>query len=701
MLSIPLCFIAFSFWSRLIRDLPSLLANSLGVQCPRSGLFLPAYLPIFERLGRTSSQTCTLCRREAVLNSGFSAPLEVVVAVARGNGTVRFGVFELDTEAPQLSRNGIRVRLPKQPLQVLCILLERPGEVVTRSDLQKLLWSSDVFVDFDQGLNKSIQKLREALGDSAESPRYIETIPRTGYRFIAPVMGSLDSNKLAPQANQTPANEDTPSVPPGGRGVGQRWIWLALVGFAVVVLLTAGWFLKRQRSVGNPIQSLAILPLDNLSGDPNQEYFADGMTDELTTMLARDSTLRITSRTSAMQYKRARKPLSEIARALNVDAILEGSISRDNSQVHMTLQLIRADTDTHVWAESYDRDNTHVAALPNEAARDIAARLHSSVASTTSARYINPEAHDAYLLGRFLWFRGQNEEAGREFRKAVELQPDYALAWAGLSNYYGVDIVTGRMNPVQTMQQAEAAAQKAVDLDDQSAEGHLSLGASIFTYHWDFARGLQEVSRAIELDPRLTQAIHMRARFLNLLGRYQEAIQAQKTASEIDPFERPWAMVTILDEERQYDAALAEAHQKLAADPQIDMYKLIALAYRGKGMPREWAQAYEKQLQLEGNSTSAVAVEQAFQRGGQKAVIHWRLDQLQNKSKTSYVSPVDLALLYAQLGDREKTLSFLEQGFLEHSPLLLWIQTDPAYDFLHADPQWHSLIRRIGLPPSY
>jgi TolB-like protein/DNA-binding winged helix-turn-helix (wHTH) protein len=622
------------------------------------------------------------------------------VAVARGNGTVRFGVFELDTKAAQLSRNGIRVRLPKQPLQVLSILLERPGEVVTRDDLQKLLWPSDVFVDFDQGLNKSIQKLREALGDSPDSPRYIETIPRTGYRFIAPVTEGLEPNEPASQAAPLPRNEDTPPLPPGGRHSAPKWSWFALTGFAVVVLVVAGWFYQRQRHAGDPIRSLAVIPLDNLSGDPNQEYFADGMTDELTTMLAKESTLRIVSRTSAMQYKSAREPLPAIARALNVDAILEGSVARAGNQVHMNLQLIRADSDTHLWAESYDRDNDHVAALPHEAARDIAARLHSSVALSSPTRNVNPEAHEAYLRGRFLWFRDQNEEAGKEFKKAVELQPDYALAWAGLSSYYGVEIISGKMNPVQFMPEAEAAAQKAVDLDNQLAEGHLLLGISIFTYHWDFGRGLQEISRALELDPRLTQAIHMRARLINLLGRHQEAIELQKTASEIDPFERPWAMVTILDEARQYDAALAEAQQKLAADPHLNIYWLIALAYRGKGMPREWAQAYEKQLQAEGDPASAAAVQRAFQRGGQKAVVHWQLDQLEAKSKTSYVSPVDLALLYAQLGDREKTLSLLEQGLSEHSPLLLWIQTDPAYDFLHADPRWRSIIHRVGLPPA-
>jgi TolB-like protein/DNA-binding winged helix-turn-helix (wHTH) protein len=612
--------------------------------------------------------------------------------------TVRFGLFELDPRTRQLAKNGVKIRLPQQSIQVLSLLLERSGEIVTREELRQRLWPSDVFVDFDHGLNKAIQKLRDALGDSAGSPRYIETIPRTGYRFIAPVMGQMDLDKLA---NPTLANEDTASVPPSRRGAGQRRIWFALAGFAALVLVAAGWFLERRNDAGAPIRSLAVIPLENLSGDSNQEYFADGMTDELITMLAKNSTLRITSRTSVMQYKSVHKPLPEIARALNVDGIVEGSVSRSGGTVHMTLQLIRADTDTHLWAESYDRDPNDVAALPGEAARDIAIHLHSSVPSSVAARYVNPEAHDAYLRGRYLWFRGRNDEAGKYFRQAVDLQPDYALSWSGLSNYYGLDAADGRVDPAQALPQEQACAQKAVDLDNQLAEAHLSLGGSLFFGQWDFPRAIEEISRAIELDPRLVQAIHFRARILSVLGRHQEAIQTQKHATEIDPFERPWAMVTMLDEARQYDAALAEAHQQLQADPQLDLGNLVALAYRGKGMPKEWAQAYEKQLQLEGDPASAVAAGRAFKQGGQKAVVHWQLNQLERKSKTSYVSPVDLALLYAQLGDRERTMALLEQGFREHSPLLLWIQCDPAYDFLHADPRWRSLILRIGLSPAY
>src|ERR1700733_1137434 len=282
---------------------------------------------------------------------GFLARRRSVVADAPENGVVRFGVFDLDTKAGQLSKNGIRIRLSQQPLQVLSVLVEHPGEVVSRKDLYKLLWPSGIFVDFDHGLNKSIQKLRDALGASPDSPRYIETIPRTGYRFIAPVS---DSQKTRPpaQAGVAARIPEVTANPSAGPDPNRKWRWLGLGSCAAVVALAAAWLVVLRHRASEPVHSLAVLPLENLSGDPGQEYFADGMSDELITMLAKDSTLRIVSRTSVMQYKGARRPLPEIARALGVDAILEGSLSRTGSQVHLTLQLIRADTDAHLWAES-------------------------------------------------------------------------------------------------------------------------------------------------------------------------------------------------------------------------------------------------------------------------------------------------------------------------------------------------------------
>jgi tetratricopeptide (TPR) repeat protein len=415
-------------------------------------------------------------------------------------------------------------------------------------------------------------------------------------------------------------------------------------------------------------------------------------------MLARNSTLHITSRTSAMQFKGGRQSLPAIAQSLHVDGILEGSVSRSGNQVHMTLQLIRADTDTHLWAETYDRSLNDLNALPAEAARDIANHLHSAVPASAAARHINPEAHDVYLRGRYLWFRGQREEAAKNFRKAVELQPDYALGWTGMADYYGEAAADGALNPLQALPQAEALARKAVALDDQLPEAHLSLGANILISRWDWAHAMEEISRALELNPKLVQAIHIRARLLSLAGRYQEALQAQKAASEIGPFERPWAMVTLLDEARQYDAAIEEARQRLQAESDPGIYFQLADAYRGKGMDKEWADAWEKCLRLSGDPASAAAFLRAYRLGGRKAALHWQLDQLQRKARTAYVSPVDLALIHAQLGDREQTLSLLEQGVREHSPLLLWIHFDPAYDFLNNDERYRSIIQRVATP---
>jgi TolB-like protein/DNA-binding winged helix-turn-helix (wHTH) protein len=604
-----------------------------------------------------------------------------------------FGGFRLDCGRFELSRDGRGIPLERKPMELLILLVGRQGELVTRAEIAQRLWSSEVFVDTEHGINTAVRKIRNLLRDRPEHPRFVQTVTGMGYRFIATVESPVPPPASYPVADeviavQPPTNATAPPASAHPK------LWLALGTAATLAIVTIALL---HRDAAPAITSLAIIPLDNLSGDPSQDYLADGMTDELTTMLARNSTLRITSRTSAMQFKGARQSLPAIAQSLHVDGLLEGSISRSGNQVHMTLQLIRADTDTHLWAESYDRSSNDLAALPGEAAKDIANHLHSTVPTSAAGRYVNPEAHDAYLHGRYLWFRGQGEEAAKNFRKAVELQPDYALGWTGLADYYGEAAVDGALNPLQALPQAEALARKAVALDDQLPEAHLSLGANILISRWDWAHAMEEISRALELNPKLVQAIHIRARLLSLAGRYQEALQAQKAASEIAPFERPWAMVTLLDEAREYDAAIEEARQRLQAEPQPELYYLMSIAYRGKGMDKEWADAWEKCLQLSGDPASAAAFQRAYHLGGRKAALQWQLDQLQRKATTTYVSPVDLALIHAQLGDREQTLSLLEQGVREHSPLLLWIHLDPAYDFLNNDERYRSIIQQLAI----
>jgi TolB-like protein/DNA-binding winged helix-turn-helix (wHTH) protein len=359
----------------------------------------------------------------------------------------RFGDFSLDCGKFELCRKGHRLKLERKPLELLVVLVTKHGQVVTRDEIAGCLWQREVFVDIEHGINTAIRKIRQILDDSSDLPQFVQTISGSGYRFIAPVTAvepevteptqpSGDPVDLPPPPPEVSA---TPVIPSAGKPHHRVWLVTALCASVLVVtsILTLGphplaaRFLDRNTHAA--IASLAVLPLDNLSGDPDEEYFADGMTDELTTMLAKDSTLRIVSRTSAMQFKGAHRSLPEIARALSVDAILEGSISRSGNQVHMTLQLVRGDTDSHQWAESYDRDTNDVAArCPTLRPEPFAARLNSSTPPHANARYINPEAHDAYLRGHYHWVVGRNEDAGRYYRQAVDIQPDYALGWTGL-----------------------------------------------------------------------------------------------------------------------------------------------------------------------------------------------------------------------------------------------------------------------------
>jgi TolB-like protein/DNA-binding winged helix-turn-helix (wHTH) protein len=632
------------------------------------------------------------------------------MAVSASESLLRFGVFEVDLKAAQLRKNGIRIRLQQQPFQLLCLLLDRPGEVVTREELRQRLWSPDVFVDFEHGLNKSVQKLRDALGDSADAPLYIETIPRVGYRFIAPVSVAggqaavedsrvpLNGNSTAPISAEVRGAAPVTSVPQRGR----RLLSIASAGLVIALTLVSVWLILKQPHRVAAIHSLAVLPLDNLSGDPGQEYFADGMTDELTTMLAKDSTLRIVSRTSAMQYKGVHRPLREIAQALGVDDVLEGSVERNGDKVHMTLQLIEGPSDTHVWAESYDRDANDLVSLPEEAAVAIAKLTNSAVLKRTPARYVSPEAHEAYFRGEHIWYSGNPEEAIKHFQKAVDLQPDYALAWRAISEYYGSAALGGDQDPREALGRMEAAAQKAVELDDSLPDAHVALCGAIFLSEWDWARADRECVRAIEMDPRSSDAYHMRARLFAAVNRHDEGIAQEKIATDLVPFSMQWGLARSYLWARKYDLGIADARLRLETSPgNAETLENLSNLYRCKGMYAEAAQTLAEMFSAQGDKASSASVRQAFQEGGYHAVLQWNLDSLQQQSQKHYVSPVFFALQYAQLGQREEAISYLQEAYRQRSPMLLWIQDDPAYDFLHSDERYRSLINRIGVPAEY
>ena len=642
-----------------------------------------------------------------------------------------FGEFKLDCDRFELRRKGSSLRLERKPMELLILLAARKGHLVTRSEIAERLWDRDVFVDTEHGINTAVRKLRQALRDDPERPRFVQTVTGKGYRFIGSVeelsppvtrdevaaaaAGSAPQIPLAvsstvPLFPAAPVALDSGAALSGATSplTSRRSLWSAAAVSAALLCLIAVLALRAHRTsspasaVPTSITSVAVLPLDNVSGEPGQDYLADGMTDELITMLAKNSTLRVVSRTSVMQYRGVHRPLPQVARELGVDGILEGSIARSGSRVHLTAQLIQAAGDTHLWAESYDRDSNDLVSLPREAAETIAWQLHRSVPQPVAARFVRPEAHDAYLRGRYLWFADNNEKAGEYFRKATELQPDYALGWSGLSIYYGAGAIEGNMDPTTSLVPAETAAARAVALDPSLPEAHLAMSAAIFLHRWDWNRASQEIARATELDPRFAEAFHFHAKMLAALNRHDEAIAEQRKATELDPFSRPWALALSLLLARQYDRAIEEARQRLEGNPQeITSVMLLSMAYRERGDDATAVATLAKGLKLAGDEVGAAELRSAFARGGARAAVEWQLSGLRKDSATRYVSPVRFALCYAQLGRRERTLALLEEGLRQRSPLLLWIQSDPAYDFLHTDLRYRALIQQIGLPVAF
>lgn len=617
----------------------------------------------------------------------------------------QFGKFRLDCAGLELLRDGKGVRLERKPLELLILLVSSHGHLVKRSEIAERLWSSEVFVDTDHGINTAIRKLRRLLEDDAENAQYIQTVTGAGYRFIAPVVTveSPDGESTPVIADTTVSNE-LASAPPAAVPSRRRWIVLSALAVVLLALLVVAMrphtFLAHalRGDAAPAISSIAVLPLENLSGDPKQDYFADGMTDELITMLAKDTNLRVTSRTSVMQYKDVHEPLRDIARSLNVDGILEGSVSRSADHVHLTLQLIRADTDAHFWAESYDRD-VNDTALPNEAALAIAQRLHSVAAINPPVQVVSPAAHDAFLRGKNLWFTGRVLESGDYFRKATELQPNYAEAWAWLAAYYGEAVGGSVVDPRTNLQPLWDTAQRALQLGPNLADSHWVMGAAYFLARWDWANADRELQRAISLDPQNAEYYYLRAIVLETLGRFDEAIASEKKAMELDPFERPDGMAAIYTGARQYDAALADLRVRMQASPNdADLMLQLWDTLRRKGDYKAAMEVAAKWYIAIGDPRLAEESRQAYEKGGARSLIRWGLERHLALSKTQYISPEELASYYAQLGERDQAIAQLDEAYRQHAPELVELNSDPAFDFLRSDPRFRSLVQQIGLP---
>src|SRR5258707_8270915 len=420
----------------------------------------------------------------------------------------KFGEFDLDRARFELRRNGRVLKLERIPMELLILLAEKDGNVVSRQEIVERLWPKEVFVDTEHGINTAIRKIRAALHEDAEQPRFVVTVLGKGYRFVAESKNG-DARQMG-SPHEVRNSRPTETIPANSR---HRWavpvagLALCLLVGGVLAFNVAG---VRDRifpaSPRMQIRSIAVLPLANLSGDPAQDYFADGMTDELITALAKNRSLRVVSRTSTMQYKGVRRPLRDIARELGVDGILEGSLERSGNRVHMTVQLIHAPSDTHIWAESYDRDSSELFSLPSELSRTIAKEVKVAVAPASPLRNINPEAHDEYLRGRYLWYSMDNENSRKHFENAIQLQPDYAAAWSGVADDYIASVVEGLAPPEPAMQKGGEAARKAVELDDAVAEAHNSMAGFYLFGRWDWRDAEKESLRALEINPNLAEA---------------------------------------------------------------------------------------------------------------------------------------------------------------------------------------------------
>jgi TolB-like protein/DNA-binding winged helix-turn-helix (wHTH) protein/Flp pilus assembly protein TadD len=633
-------------------------------------------------------------------------------------GRLRFGVFELDLRAGELRKHGLRVRLQEQPFQVLAMLLDHPGEVVTREELQKKLWPADTFVDFDHGLNKAINKIREALGDSAESPRFVETVSRRGYRFLAEVK-LADAAPLADPGLATPPPlAETGDRPPIARKLsGPKPLLpspasriVSVFGLLLLIASVAIWKFHSSNRPAPVIRSLAVLPLESLSNDASQDYFADGMTDELIADLGQISALRVISRTSAMVYKHARKPLPQIARELNVDAVVEGTVLRSGDRVRITAQLIEATSDKHLWSQSYEGELRDTLALQSQVARAIAEQIRISInpqeqAALKNVKVVNPQAYESYLRGRFFWNKRTADGlkvALAYFNQAIDEDPNYAQAYSGLADTYALlgDWQYAVMTPKQALPKAKASAIKALELDSTLGEAHNSLAFCLDGFDWDFDAAGKEFRRAIELNPGYATSHHWYAWHLILLGRYGEAIAEMKKAENLDPLSLiiNADLAELLVLAHLPDESIEESRKTVEMDSNFALaHNQLAQAYLQKHLNDEAVAELQKALQLSGGSPTVLAnLARAYVASGKRSEALKLLNDLKKRSNSTYSHGSEIAVIYAALGDFDQAMNWLEKGFQERfNPGVL---LRPGFDPLRSDPRFQALVRRIGLP---
>jgi len=609
----------------------------------------------------------------------------------------RFGEFDLDVQLAQLRRSGNRVALQEQPFQLLLLLVQRPGEVVTRDDLRLRLWPADTFVDFDQGLNAAVRRLRQALNDSAENPRFIETVPRHGYRFIAPV-----DTTLAPDGQRSQSPSHPAEMPSRQRAAHLWWKVSAAVGCLALLALVFGRDARDRlwpREVRPRITGIAVLPLENLTGDPALEYAADWLTESLTTDLARLMPLKVVSRTSAMTYKGQRKPVGVIARELGVDGVVEGAFARSGPRLRITVQLVCAAADRHLWAESFDREASDLASLSEEVARAVGREIGVKLPVTPSSRRrpIDPEAARLYVEGRYFYGRWPDglDRAIERFKKACALDPSFAAA-AGSLAMCEVDR-SFRQPPARALEQGRQLALRALANEDV-ATAHAALGGVKMFREWDWSGAENALRRAIALDPSSSEIRIWYANLLTAVGRHDEALTEAIRARERDPVSIlasanvGWTLLRA----RRYEAALAEFRRALELDRSFPLvHNELAWCYAAQN---RFAEAFAE-LDRAGRNPRDPFLGLLYGLSGRRDEGLRIARTLEQQAKTDYVSPLDIAVVHLGAGNRDLALRWLERALDERSSNLFLLKVDSAWDGLRDHPRFQACLRRMALAP--
>jgi len=648
---------------------------------------------------------------------------------------VKFGGdLELDPRAYELRRAGRPLKLERIPMELLLLLVERRGQLVTREQIIERIWGRDVFLDADTSINSAIRKIRQVLKDDPEEPKFIQTVTGRGYRFIGGVTDVAPLTLAPPSQAPVGPNQGLQSAgdlaSPAEtitqvRRLGVRFHGRAAqAAVAAVVLLlflgAIGYWSSQRRSLLRPqFKTIAVLPLQNYSGDPQQEYFVDGMTDSVIADLGKIKDLRVISRTSVTPYKNSRKSMREIASDLHADAVIEGSVARSADRVRITVQLIDAARDQHLWSESYEREMKDIFALQSQVAQAIAEQVHAVVTPEeqghlSKSHVIDPDVYELYLKGRHIMERGGLQDVRNAigyFQSGLEKDPDNALLYTGLADAYIDKMMDVHESPAEATSKARVAAEKALQLDDSLAEAHTSLGMIKLSYDWDWAGAEHEFNRAIELNPGYPLAYVMYGQYLTMVGRQTDAVPYFEKAHKLDPLfgqsYRGEGYSCFMA--HKYDEAIIQYRKALELEPDAITYFGLVLARAEGGDYVTAITEAEEATKVDNSPLLLTSLASAYARAGRRADANHVLRRLQelwerqgtapawHTGRSPYVCPYEVAGVYAQLRENDRAFDWLDKAYRNRS-CLYWLRVDPRFDSIRPDPRFQELLAKMNFP---